>query len=175
MRRKFRNLAFVTVLALGTTAVTGTQSAQSASDTFTWLGELVSVDTTARTLTVKARVAYQEALSELNQFKAGAPVWVMWSGVSDYSDAVREFRRPDAHQKITDRLVMQAELVSPHATNQSVTLRVNVPEASIAAIKNVKPGEWVTVTSRQYAAIEVATVVGVKPYSESATATATTH
>jgi len=88
---------------------------------------------------------------------------------------VREFRRPDAHQKITDRLVMQAELVSPHATNQSVTLHVKVPEASLAAIKNVKPGEWVTVTSRQYAATEVGAVVGVKPYSESSTATATTN
>ena len=176
MRSKFRNLALVTALALGTTAVTGTQSAQSASDTFTWLGELVSVDTTTRTMTVKARVAYPEALSELNQFKAGAPVWVMWSGVSDSSDAVREFRRPDAHQKITDRLVMQAELVSPHATNQYVTLRVKVPEASLAAITSVKPGEWVTVTCRHHAAAEAETVVGVKPYSgSSAAATATTN
>ena len=175
MRSKFRNLALVTALALGTTAVTGTQSAQSASDTFTWLGELVSVDTTTRTMTVKARVAYQEALSELNQFKAGQPVWVVWSGISDYSDAVRQFRRPEANQKITDRLVMQAVLVSPHATNQYVTLRVKVPEASLAAIKSVKPGEWVTVTSRHHPASEVEAVVGVKPYSESSTATATTN
>ena len=175
MRSQFGYLALVTLLVLGTTAVMGTQSAQSASDTFTWHGELVSVDTTARTMTVKARVAYQEALSELNQFKAGQPVWVVWSGVDDDSDAVRQFRRPEANQKITDRLVMQAELVSPHATNQHVTLRVQVPEASLAAIKSVKPGEWVTVTSRHHAATEVEAVVGVKPYSESSTATATTN
>ena len=74
MRSQFGYLAMITMLVLGTTAVMGTPSAQSASDTFTWLGELVSVDTTARTMTVKARVAYQEALSELNQFKAGQPV-----------------------------------------------------------------------------------------------------
>ena len=175
MRSQFGYLALVTILVLGTTTVRGTQSAQSASDTFTWLGELVSVDTTARTMTVKARVAYQEALSELNQFKAGQPVWVVWSGVSDYSDAVRQFRRPEANQKITDRLVMQAELVSPQATNQYVTLRVKVPEASLAAIKSVKPGEWVTVTSRHHAATEGEAAVGVKPYSESSTATATTN
>ena len=72
MRSQFGYLALVTMLVLGTTAVMGTQSTQSASNTFTWLGELVSVDTTARTMTVKARVAYQEALSELNQFKATA-------------------------------------------------------------------------------------------------------
>ena len=174
MRSQFGYLALVTMLVLGTAALR-TQSAQSASDTFTWHGELVSVDTTARTMTVKARVAYQEALSELNQFTAGQPVWVVWSGVSDYSDAVRQFRRAEAHQKITDRLVMQAELVSPHATNQYVTLRVKVPEASLAAIKSVKPGEWVTVTSRHHAATEVEAVVGVKPYTESSTATASTN
>jgi hypothetical protein len=126
-------------------------------------------------MTVKARVAYQEALSDLNQFKAGQPVWVVWSGVSDSSDAVRQFRKPEANQKITDRLVMQAELVSPQATNQYVTLRVKVPEASLAAIKGVKSGEWVTVTSRHHAATEAEGVVGVKPYSESSTAAATTN
>jgi hypothetical protein len=174
MRSQFGYLALVTMLVLGTAATA--QSAQSASDTFTWFGELVSVDTTARTMTVKARVAYQEALTELNQFKAGQPVWVVWSGVSDYSDAVRQFRRPEATQKITDKLVMQAELVSPHAPNQYVTLRVKVPDASLAAIKSVKPGEWVTVTSRRHAATEAETVVGVKPYSGSSTAaTGTTH
>jgi len=176
MRSQFGYLAMITMLVLGTTAVMGTQSAQSASDTFTWLGELVSVDTTARTMTVKARVAYQEALSELNQFKAGQPVWVVWSGVNDYSDAIRQFRQPEANRKITDRLVMQAELVSPLATNQYVTPRVKVPEASLAAITSVKPGEWVTVTCRHHAAAEAETVVGVKPYSgSSAAATATTN
>jgi hypothetical protein len=175
MRSQFGYLALVTMLLWGIAAV-GLQSAQSASDTFTWLGELVSVDSAARTMTVKARVAYQEALSDLNQFKAGQPVWIVWSGVSDSSDAIRQFRRPEAHQKITDRLAMQAELVSPHATNQYVTLRVRVPEAALATITSVKPGEWVTVTSRHHAASEVETVVGVKPYSQSAAAaTATTN
>ena len=175
MRSQFGYLALVTLLVLGTTAVMATPSAQSAGDTFTWHGELVSVDATARTMTVKARVAYQEALSELNRFKAGQPVWVVWSGVSDYSDAIRQFRRPEANQKIADRLVMQAELVSPHATNQYVTLRVKVPEASLASIKGVKPGEWVTVTSRHHAPGDVEAVVGVKPYNESSAATATTN
>src|SRR5690242_18764567 len=36
MRSQFGYLALVTMLVLGTTTATGTQSAQSASDTFTW-------------------------------------------------------------------------------------------------------------------------------------------
>ena len=168
------HLGWIIVLALVLgTPVHGAQSSQTASDTFTWVGELVSLDAAAGTITVKARVAYQEALSELKQFKAGEPVWVVWSGVSDHSDAVRQFRRPDANRKIADTLVMPAALLSPEATNQYVTLRVKVPEAGLVAIKSVKPGEWVRVTSRHRPASEAEAVLAVKPYNESATKTST--
>jgi hypothetical protein len=127
-------------------------------------------------MTVKVRVAYQDALSELKQFKAGEPVWVVWSGISDYSEAVRQFQRPAASRQISDALVMPAELVSPEATHQYVTLRVKVPEAAAAAIRNTKPGEWVTVTARHRPATEADAVVGVRLYTESSTGAATsTH
>ena len=163
-------IALVTMLASGS-HLTGTQSTQSVSNTFAWVSELVSVDATARTLTVKARVAYQEALSELKQFKAGEPVWVVWSGVSDRSDAVRQFRRPEKNSKISETLVMPAELVSPEATHQYVTLRVKVPDAALAALRGVKPGEWITVTSRQRPDSDADAVVGAKPFNENSTTT----
>ena len=164
-----RNVGSIIGLAivLGT-LVHGEQSSQPPSDTFTWLGELVSLDAAAGKITVKSRVAYQEALSELKQFKAGEPVWVVWSGVSNYSEAVRQFRRPEANATLANALVTPAELVSPEADNQYVTLRVKVPEAGLAAIKSLKPGEWVTVTSRHRIASEAGAVVTVKPYNESA-------
>jgi hypothetical protein len=171
--RTYLGWIITSVMVLGT-AVNAAQSSQKASDTFTWVGELVSLDTAASKITVKSRVAYQEALSELKQFTAGEPVWVVWSGVSDHSDAVRQFRRPEANRKITDTLVMPAELVSPEATNQYATLRVKVPEVGLAAIRSLKPGEWVTVTARHRPATESEAVVAVKPYNESATKTSTT-
>ena len=169
MRNQFGYiLALVTLLAMGS-PVKGEQSTQPAKDTFTWVGELVSVDGTARTMTVKSRIAYQEALSGLKQFKAGEPVWVVWSGVSDHGDAVWQFRRPGAHSEITESLVTRAELVSPEVTDQYVTLRVKVPEAGLSAIRSLKPGEWVTVTSRRHPASEADAIVGVRPYTESVT------
>jgi len=69
------------------------QSSQTKTDTYTWNGEFVSLDTTAKTMTVKSRVAYQEAISELKHFKAGDRVWIVWSGIHDSSDAVRQVRR----------------------------------------------------------------------------------
>lgn len=52
-------------------------------------------------ITVKSRVAYQDAVSELKQFKPGEKVWVLWSGVHDYSDAVRQVRRLEANDRVT--------------------------------------------------------------------------
>jgi hypothetical protein len=146
-----------------------TRSARPDGATYTWSGELVSVDATAGTMTVKSRVAYQDAVSELKQFKPGEPVWVVWSGLRDYSDAVRQVRRFEANRKIDEDLVLPAELVSTEAPNQYVSLRVKVPASELAAIKAVKPGEWIIVTSRHRPSTDAEAVVTVKPYGSSVT------
>ena len=169
MRKHLGWIVVAVAVAAAGTRVEGQQSPQPAGGTFTWGGEFVAIDATARTLTVTSRIAYQEALSELKQFKANEPVWVVWSGVSTSSDAIRQLRRPEPNHKITDTMVMPAELVSPEATNQYVTLRVKVPQSALAAIKNVKPGEWVTVTSRQQSVTDGDAVIAVKPYNEHST------
>jgi len=137
------------------------------SSTYTWLGELVSVDTTAHKLTVKPRVAEPNAVAALKQFKAGDSVLVAWSGLDDYSDAVREVRPAASHQKVSENLAIPAEFVSAEGQNQSVTIRVKVPESGLAALKAVKPGEWVVVTSRHRPAGDAEAVVSVRPYATS--------
>ena len=120
-------------------------------------------------MTVKSRCAYSEAVSELKQFKAGDPVWVVWSGLHDYSDAVRQIRRADSNRKIEENLVLPAELASTEAPNQYVTIRVRVPESSMTTLKSMKPGEWVTVTSRHRPSTEAEAVVAVRPYGSNTT------
>jgi hypothetical protein len=112
---------------------------------------------------VKTRVAYPEALAVLKQFKAGDLVWVVRSGIEGYSDAVSAIR-PAAANKIADAFVLPAELATTDAPNQYITIRLNVPAASLAAIKDVKPGQWVTVTSRHRPATRDDAVVSVRPY-----------
>ena len=157
------------VFTIGGPALGIAQSSQPKNDTYTWNGELVSLDTTARTMTVKSRVAYQEAISELKHFKAGDRVWIVWSGVHDSSDAVRQVRRSETGRKIDENLVLPAELVSTEAPNQYVTIRIKIPESAVAAMKTVKPGEWVTVRSRQQPSSEEEAVVSVRPYAVSTT------
>ena len=67
MSTQWMQIALVgTILTVGGPVLAVAQSSQAKSDTHTWNGELV-LDTTAKTMTVKSRVAYQEAISELHK------------------------------------------------------------------------------------------------------------
>ena len=170
MTRKWMQIAILAIVfAIGRPALSIAQSSQTKGDTYTWNGELVSLDTTAKTMTVKARVAYQEAIAELKHFNAGDRVWIVWSGIHDSSDAVRQVRRSETGRKIDENLVLPAEFVSTETPNQYLTIRIKVPESALAAIKTVKPGEWVTVTSRHKPTTDDDAVVAVKPYAASTT------
>src|SRR5689334_16820844 len=169
-RQSRSTAALASIFTIAVTVLAGAQASQTKSDTYTWNGELVSLDTTAKTMTVKSRVAYQEAISELKHFKGGDRVWIVWSGIHDFSDAVRQIRRSETGRKIDENLVLPAELVSTEAPNQYLTIRVKVPASGLAAIKTVKPGEWVTVTSRHQPSTEDDAVVSVRPYGAGTTA-----
>ena len=159
----------VAVVLLCAPVIAAAQTTHPSGAVYEWSGEFVSVDTKAATLTVKSRVAYPEAMAELKQCKPGDQVWVVWSGSHDYSDAVRQVRRAQAGNAIAEDLVLPAEFVSTEAPNQYLTIRVKVPEGSLSAIKDVKPGEWVTVTSRHRPSTQAEAVVSVRPYSTSTT------
>ena len=145
-------------------------SSQTSADTYTWNAEFVSLDTTAMTLTVKSPVAYREAIAELTQFKPGERVWIVWSGVHDSSDAVRQVRKSQPQRKIDENLVLPADLVTTDAPNSYITIRVRIPASVSAAIRAVKPGEWITVTSRHRPASDADAVVAVRPWSQAGAA-----
>ena len=169
--QRSQTAVLATALTIGGPALGLAQSSQTKADTYTWNGEFVSLDAAAKTMTVKSRVAYQEAISELKNFKAGDRVWIVWSGIHDSSDALRQVRRSETGRKIDENLVLPAELVSTETPNQYLTIRIKVPETTVAAIKTVKPGEWVTVTSRQKPSTDDDAVVSVRPYGASTTTT----
>ena len=162
--RRIQTAILGIAMAIGVPVFCLAQSSQAKADTYTWNGELVSLETTTKAMTVKSRVAYQEAISELKHFKAGDRVWIVWSGMHDSSDAVRQVRRSEAGRKIDENLVLPAELVSTEAPNQYLTIRVKLPASGLTAIKSAKSGEWVTVTSRHQPSTEDDAVVSVRPY-----------
>jgi hypothetical protein len=52
--------------------------------------------------------------------------------------------------------------IAVEAPNQDITIRVKVPDSGLSAINTVKPGEWVTITSRHRLSTDEA-LVAVRP------------
>ena len=87
-----------------------------------------------------------------------------------YADAIRQIARQDANQKMTDPLVLPVELASPDVQNEYVTFKFRAPNA-VGSVSAVKPGEWVTVTTKKNSTNDAQAVVSVEPYNKPASNT----
>jgi hypothetical protein len=162
----------IVLTMFGVLVLTGSLVAQSAltSEAFSWSGELIGVDETARFLTVRSRVVGEQTDAELGRLKAGERVMLTWSGYEKYADAIREVR-PAAVNKFEDRFMFPAEFVSFDAARRYMTFKVQIPQDSVKNLKSLKPGEWVTATSPHGPSAKSNPVVSVSPYAQSGSAT----
>jgi len=173
LRRRIASIACAWCAAV---AVAGAQapkpapapSAQPRSgESYLWHGEVVSVDAKGM-LTVKARVL-NDAAAEVGRFNAGDRVLLTWSGLDIHAGAVRRVTRYEPGQQILDFFALPVELASRDVQNEQMTFRVRVPEASLAAVKGVKPGQWVTVTTRHRPKGDADALIAVSGYVKSQT------
>jgi hypothetical protein len=161
-------VAIVTPCVLALTAMAvGAQALQPSSETYSWSGELVGFDTNGRTLTVKSRVVGEQALAELPRLKSGDRIVLTWSGFDTYADAISRAVRYDATKKWSEPFTFPVEFVTYEAPRQYVTFKIQVPAASVDALKSVKPGEWVMATSRHRPANEAEAITAVNAYTAS--------
>ena len=171
MRTMLRiGLALSIAQALSFNALAQTTGARPAgSDTYQWSGELVSFDSTANTATVKARIVDQDAAAEVKKFKVSDRVLLQWSGYDAYADAIRRVMPYTETRNPNDRFLLPVELASNETPSQYLTFRLRMPAASAVALKSVKPGEWITVTSSHKAVREADAVVSARPYVTTST------
>lgn len=167
-----RPTAAAVLLALSCSVVAA-QSPPPASGTYQWSGEFVSFDDAANTVTLKSRVAYQEAVDELKRFKPGDRVVLLWSGSDTYADAIRQVK--PSPPKPGERLLLPVELVSTEAPHQYVTFRLRIAETSAGTLKMMKPGEWVTVTSPHVVSGDSEPVAAIRPYTAAVNITSETR
>jgi hypothetical protein len=152
--------------------LTSSLVAQSAltGEAFSWSGELVTLDETARLLTVKSRVVGEQTDAEFGRLKSGERVMLTWSGYDRYADAIREVR-PAAVNKFEERFTFPAQFVSFDAPRRYMSFKVQIPQDSIGNLKSLKPGEWVTATSPHGPSAKSNPVVLIRPYVQSGSAT----
>jgi len=167
MRNLWTLLAMVTFGVLALTVIkVGAQSLHPTSETYSWSGELVGFDAGGRTMTVKTRVAGEQAVAELPQFKSGDRIVLTWSGFDTYADAVSRAVRYDASKKWNQPFTFPVEFVA--YDRQYVTFKVQVPAASVESLMPIKPGEWVTAISRHRPTTEADVITTVHAYAASA-------
>ena len=169
MRKTWMLPAVATFCVLALTAMrVGAQSVQPTSQTYSWSGELVSFDANGRTLTVKSHVAGDQALKALPQFNSGDRIVLTWSGFDLYADGILRVVRYDASKKWNEPFTFPVEFVAYESPRQYVTFKCQVPAASVDALRSVKPGEWITATSKHRAANETEAIMAVHAYTASA-------
>jgi hypothetical protein len=169
MRTTWMLPAVATFCVLALTAIrVGAQSVQPTSQTYSWSGELVSFDANGRTLTVKSRVLGDQALKDFPQFNMGDRIVLTWSGFDLYADGILRAVRYDAAKKWNEPFTFPVEFVAYESPRQYVTFKCQVPAASVDALRSVKPGEWITATSKHRAANETEAIMAVHAYTASA-------
>jgi hypothetical protein len=157
----------VTMLAvLVLTGSLAAQSAQLTGEVFSWNAELVALDGTTRVLTVKAPVVYEQAPAEFLKMKAGERVMLTWSGYDKSADAIREVHPMAGVNKSNDRFTFPAEFVSYDAEHRHVIFKLQIPENSVASLRMLRPGEWISATSPHGPSAKSTPVTMVRPYVE---------
>ena len=176
MRHTWMLPAVATFCVLALTAIrVGAQSVQPTSQTYSWSGELVSFDGNGRTLTVKSRVVGDQALAELPHFKSGDRIILTWSGFDAHADAISRAVRYDGAKKWNEPFTFPVEFVAYESPRQYVTFKFQVPATSIDTVKSVKPGEWITATSRHRPSSETEAITAVNAYTASPSRATTTR
>lgn len=144
------------------------QAMVQTKDSFSWSAELVALDESSKTLTVKVSGWGEHLAADFGRLKAGERVMLRWSGYDTYADSiVRGLRLADV--KADEKFTFPAEFVSFDPERKYITFKVSVPETSLANIKMLKPGEWVTATSPHGASAKTAPLSAVRPYVISST------
>ena len=160
MKRKMLATATTVFFAFSTWVA---QATVQTKDSFSWSAELVALDESSKTLTVKASGFGEHLAADFSRLKTNERIMLRWSGYDTYADSiVRGLRAEEV--KATDKFVFPVEFVSFDADRKFITFKVAVPEISLPSIKMLKPGEWVTATSPHGPTARTTPISTVRPY-----------
>src|SRR5262245_3991515 len=112
----------------------------------TWSGQLIAFDVDARSITLKAPARGDQAHVELQQFLSGDLILLTWSGSGTQAVASSRAKHLDPASDPSQPLTGPAGFVKYEVGTQLLTFIVAAPDADFAALKTLRPGEWVTST-----------------------------
>lgn len=116
------------------------------ADSYRWHAELVARDVAAGTVTMKSRIVSRSDRASLTRLHTGDAIRITWSGMGTRTHGIR--RVEPAHGATrTEDFQLPATFIAVDPTNTYLTFRVRTPAGGLAAVTDLAPGEWTTVTS----------------------------
>lgn len=154
MKKGLMSLAAATVAAVAFAIGAGALSAQIARS-YTWYGELASVDQAARAITVKAQVS-KAVSTTASGYKPGDKLMLVWMPVKGESDTVIYAPKFDVMKFVDDGYILPVEFVSADAAGVTMTFKTTVPDNVLQGLRSVTPGNWIKVTTPMHQGKDVA-------------------
>jgi hypothetical protein len=124
---------------------------------------LVSLDQSAKTMTVEARVE-ERVFRYIDQFKPGDRVMLTWTVASrgEAGPVLHVARDEEAKNARLDYgHILPVELVSSNADARSITFKAQVPASTLESLNSMQPGGWAKVTTPLQQANDTAVIVAV--------------
>jgi hypothetical protein len=125
-------------------------AAPGAARTYVWIGELVSFDSAAKAMTVKASV--NEAVTRyLDRFKPGQRVMLVWTADNTKPETgpVRYIESYDTmkNSNVDQGFIIPVEFVSGDAVGRTVTFKTTTSDAIAQALSGIPPGRTLRATT----------------------------
>ena len=133
--------------------------------TYRWQGELLALDETTGSLTVKSRVTSPTGLAAVAGAAPGDPIVITWSGFESRASGIRS-ALPDDGSGLwgSNRFLLKATFVEMDATGRYLTFETGMPAESLAAVRALTRGDWASVTSPHHPADGFPAVLSVDAY-----------
>ena len=132
---------------------------------YRWDAELLALDESTGTVTVKSRVASPAGLAAVAGAESGAPIVITWSGYESRASGIRS-AMPDDGSGLwgSNRFLLRATLVKADDAGRYLTFKTKVPAGSLATVRSLTRGSWARVTSPHHPAGETRSVMAVNAY-----------
>lgn len=145
-RKVARALIFPLLFAFGSVAAVAVGATGAMSENFTWSAELVSIDQSDRTVTLKTRLDGRVELDALEGLDEGDEILLSWTGLT-WGAAISGIHPTGDVPETANGMVIAAQFVGTELDDQYLVYRVPVPQASLEPLSRLTPGTWVTAVS----------------------------
>ena len=132
---------------------------------YVWFGELVALNESARTATIKSPIPTNVA-TYVDRFKTGDRLVLVWDMIgkkqADQVLALWNYDQVKDAKGGNTGFVLPIEFVAADAKSHTVTFNTRVPDGAVPTLKAARPGQWIRVEAPMEQPSQDATITSIQ-------------